>query len=334
MLVLPFRQCGPEARELVGGKCLSLAALSAAGFPVPPGFAVTTEAYRRFLAASGLEERLRECLAGSEPAAAIRALLCDGPGCQEVDAAIAEAYRQLCGGQAVAVRSSATAEDQAEASFAGQQETFLGVCGEAAVVRKVRECWASLFSAPAMAYRERLGLEHHGVAMAVGVQVMVEARSAGVMFTLNPTNGDPSKIVIEGSFGLGVAVVGGEVNPDRFTVDKVTLRPLERMINAKTIAYRPLREDVPPEDQTLACVSDDEVLELARLGKAIEAYYGAPQDIEWAIDRTGQVQILQSRPETVWSRKPPQPVVKAERNPLAYVVRAMLTPQKLTDAGG
>ncbi|MDE3077716.1 MAG: PEP/pyruvate-binding domain-containing protein [Chloroflexota bacterium] len=330
--VLPFDRCGAAPRSVIGGKSHSLGVMAGAGFPVPPGFAITTGAYRHFLQSTGLSSRLNECLALEEPSGAVRDLFCDGARCAGIDEAILDGYRSLGSGP-VAVRSSAADEDLADASFAGQQETFLWVQGEDQVLRKVRECWASLFSAPALAYRHRLGLDHGALAMGVTVQRMVLARCAGVAFTLNPINGDRSKIVIEGSFGLGVAVVGGEVNPDRFLLDKVTLRLLERTINRKPIAYRPELRDVPEDQQLLPCLSDEEVIELAKVSKRIEAHYGAPQDIEWALDDAGAIFLLQARQETVWSRKPATPRTQVQDNPLGYVVSTMLTPQRLSDAG-
>jgi pyruvate,water dikinase len=216
----------------------------------------------------------------------------------------------------VAVRSSGVAEDLGGASFAGQYETFLWVRGAEEVRRHVRRCWAGLFSAPVLTYRPADGATPPADAgMAVGVQRMVLARAAGVMFTLDPLNGDRSKVVLEGAWGLGEAVVSGEVTPDRFRVDKVTLELLEREVASKEVECRFDADaggvrmvPVPAERRDASCLEDEHVIALATLAKRIERHRGAPVDIEWAVDEGGDVQVLQVRPETVWSRKPKQPL--------------------------
>jgi pyruvate,water dikinase len=217
-------------------------------------------------------------------------------------------------GTPLAVRSSATAEDTIGASFAGQQETFLWIVGVEAVLRHVLRCWASLFSAQAIAYRGRLQTPPDDLAMAVVVQNMVAAEAAGVMMTLDPLTGDRSTITIEAAYGLGTAVVNGEVTPDRFCVDKAQLsiamcatgdKPLAYRFDARAQAVAP--EPVDRSLRTRACVADEEVIELARLGKRMEAVMGRPQDIEWAIGPgTGgprDLFLLQARPETIWSKR-------------------------------
>jgi pyruvate,water dikinase len=219
----------------------------------------------------------------------------------------------------VAVRSSATAEDLPGASFAGQQDTFLWVRGCEEVLDNIKSCMSSLFTSRAISYRIKMGFPHEKVLISVGVQKIVDAKAAGVMFTLNPVNGDPSKVIIEGSWGLGEPVVSGQVNPDKFVVDKVT-KEIVRTISQKWIEciFHPEKGmvchlDVPREKQEIQCIEDEEIHELARYAKRIEEYYGSPQDIEWAIDQKKpfpfNIFMVQSRPETVWSQQKKEPVL-------------------------
>jgi rifampicin phosphotransferase len=339
--VLWLEECSADAAPLVGGKALGLGHLVRRGHQVPPGFAVTTSAYREALAASGLAAEIHEVLAGATTAEAqlaaserVRVLFDRMAADAGLTGEIAAAYRRL-GGDAdapVAVRSSATAEDTAEASFAGQQDTYLWVRGAAEVVSHVTRCWGSLFTPRAIAYRARLGIPADEIGMGVVVQAMVPAEAAGVMLTLDPLTGDRSQITIEAAYGLGAAVVEGEVTPDRFSVDKVTLEMRSRVIGPKAFAYRydpgrgrVAKVEVPAADRAQACLDDGEVAELARLGKRIETALGAPQDVEWAIGPgppgEREVYLLQTRPETVWSRQPRQPVAP----PGASVMDRMLT---------
>jgi pyruvate,water dikinase len=219
----------------------------------------------------------------------------------------------------VAVRSSATAEDLPGASFAGQQDTFLWVQGSKEVLGKIKLCMSSLFTPRAISYRIKMGFPHEKVLISVGVQKIVDARAAGVMFTLNPTNGDPSKVVIEGNWGLGETVVSGICNPDKYVVDKVT-KEIEKKISLKECEciYDSVRGgvahvDTPPERREIPCIEDQEILELARYAKRVEEYYGCPQDIEWAIDKQKpfplNIFMVQSRPETIWSQQKKEPVL-------------------------
>jgi pyruvate, water dikinase len=223
------------------------------------------------------------------------------------------------GAAPVAVRSSATGEDSAEASFAGLQDTYLWIAGADAVADRVRRCWASLYNAEAVSYRRRLNLAEEDLAMAVVVQLMVEPRCAGVMFTCSPATGDRSVIAVEGSWGLGSAVVSGEVTPDSFAISKVTGEIVRRAVAAKLRMH--LRDpggqgatdaDVPEHLQDVPCLRDTEIAALAQLGRRVEELHGAPQDIEWAITgdaaQGGGIVLLQSRPETAWARRPAAPV--------------------------
>jgi pyruvate,water dikinase len=338
--------CRATNSSEVGGKCAGLGELIAAGMEVPPGFAVTTGAHEEFLQTHDLRRHEAELLGSidyenvAEVAAAsakLRALVEGGDLPATIAAAVGTAYAELCGRDGteavpVAVRSSAVAEDLAGASFAGQLETYLWVQGADAIRENIRRCWGGFFTAEALAYRHRQGAELADVLMSVGVQRMVRARSAGVMFTLNPVNGDRSKVVIESTWGLGEPLVSGAVDPDRFTVDKVTLQPLGKDIGAKQIEHRPdperrrvVVEAVDEERRATASLSDHEALELARLGKTIERSFGRPMDIEWAIDAdSDQILVLQARPETVWSNRERKPTVEKRASALEYVLADLL----------
>ena len=321
-LVLWLDEVEADAGPAVGGKFFSLAEMANAGFGVPPAFAVTTEAYRRFMRESGLQERaraVRATAATGDLAAVTTAggVLADAIEAAPLPAALVDAvtaaYDRLSDGIGiadvpVAVRSSGVAEDLAGASFAGQYDTYLWVIGINAVLEHVRRCWTGLFGPQVLTYNPG-GTGAGDLDMAVVVQVLVRPSAAGVMFTLDPVTGDRSKIVIESAWGLGEAVVGGEVTPDRFRVDKVTLEIIERVIGAKAGEYR-FEPDlgvhlapVADERRSAPSLADDHIGALAALAKRIERHRGAPQDIEWAVDDAGAVHVLQVRPETVWSQR-------------------------------
>lgn len=325
-------------RPTVGGKGGSLGELTRAGIAVPEGFVVRTAAFEAFIAAlertAPLRARVEALQADDLDAitAASAELVARVKGRAMPDGLrgeLAGAHAALCAGDdhaPVAVRSSATTEDAEDASFAGLQDTYLWVRGAADVEQQVRSCWASLYSVPSIAYRRKHGLPEAGVAMAVVVQRMVDARTAGVMFTRSPTTGDRSVIVIEGAWGLGSAVVSGEVTPDRFVLGKITGEITVRDIRDKHVRHVPLamggtsEEETPADLREQPCVSDDELQQLREVARRIEKHYGRPQDIEWAIDGAGSVRILQSRPETVWSVKEAAPVAAAKDNPLHHVM--------------
>ena len=322
----PFEALDQDSTDLVGGKNASLGELIKAGAPVPPGFAVTTHFYRRFMDVHDLWELVENELDGVDPddmdsvkaaSEAIQAAIQSQPFPPELAEPLEEAFEDLkdqCGVESprLAVRSSATAEDLPDASFAGQQDTYLNVQGIDDLEQKVRKCIASLFTGRAISYREENDFDHDDVEISVGVQQLVNAKCSGVMFTLNPQNGDRSKAQIEGNWGLGEAVVSGEVNPDNFLVDKVVLEVVERNISAKSIKTVVVddgveNQEVAEERQQEPCLTDDELLKLTEYGKKIEKHYGQPQDIEWVIDSDlefpDNIFVVQSRPETVWSQK-------------------------------
>jgi pyruvate,water dikinase len=258
---------------------------------------------------------------------------------------VAEHYRKLsvrCGMPAVpvAVRSSATAEDLPGASFAGQQDTFLWIRGIDEVLQHMRRCISSLYTGRAIAYRANRGYVDDLMAISVGVQKMANSYTAGVMFTIHPANGDRSVIVIDSNFGFGESVVSGEVTPDQFVVNKVTLDIIDRTISQKELCYtvdlktqtsQPM--EVPFERQRVQSLIDDEITELAWMGKQIEKHYGRPMDIEWAVDKDlpsgGNIFILQARPETVWSEKQLAPVANAGASAMDYILSSMLAGKKL-----
>jgi len=324
--VVWLAECTAERGPLVGGKAMGLGALLREGLQVPAGFAITTEAYREHVERNGLAAELQRLLADcttfeaqQHASDAIRALFEASRPTPSLERAILAAYAELSahGDQPAAVRSSAVGEDSASASFAGQQETYLWILGGDEVVRHVVRCWASLFTAQAIAYRAQMHTPVEDLAMGVVVQQMVSAEAAGVMLTIDPITGDQSGIMIESAFGLGAAVVNGEVDPDRFCIDKHQLTLRSRAIGVKSIAYRfdPAvqgirREDIPAQLQKQPSVTDEEVVQLAALGRQMERAMGRTQDIEWAVgpgvDGQRQVFLLQARPETVWSQRAPQ----------------------------
>jgi pyruvate,water dikinase len=333
---------------VLGGKNASLGTMLGAGLPVPPGFAVSADCYRKTLADGGLTGQLDALIAAVDPrdpgsvtAAGTRARALIGSVQMPADlgGAIRAAYAELCarcggGDVPVAVRSSATCEDQPDASFAGEHDTYLWVRGGDAVADGVQRCWASLFTDRGIAYRLERGYGRASVAMSVGVQQMVRPRAAGVAFTLNPLDGDRSQIAIDASWGFGEAVVSGEVTPDNFGVDKVMGTVTRRTISAKTLEYRLTAGDtvtaVPVEAarQSVPCLTDDEIQAVARLARRAEKHYRCPQDVEWAIDAaSGDVLLLQSRPETVWSRRA-RPAATCTADPITSMVQTLLHPSK------
>lgn len=345
-LVVWLSEVGVGSVDLVGGKCASLGELTRAGAPVPDGFAVTTHAHRSYLDQSGIEEVARDALTGLDyhdvaavQAASdrIRAAIEATPIAAAVEEAMLAHYGELMdrsGGAApVAVRSSATAEDLRSASFAGQLETFLWIQQAGEMVRHTLLCWAGMYTPQALSYRHHVGAGSGRALMSVAVQQMVDARSAGVMFTINPVNGDRSKVMVESVWGLGEGIVKGEVNPDRYLIDKVTMAVSERHVAVKETEYRfqpaagVVAAPVSKDRQAQPSVTDSELIELLKHARQIERHYGRPQDIEWAIgSRPGsddRVHILQSRDETVWSQKTAPAAPAPGRSAIDHVVAKM-----------
>lgn len=321
-----------EDRPAVGGKGASLGELIRAGVSVPPGLVVTTAAFSQAMAVIDPDHTLRNRLERAPPgddhragqvAAELRERILGALLPDDLNAELAQHYREL--GSAgendppVAVRSSATGEDSFDASFAGLQDTFLWVRGADDVLAHVRACWASLYSVESVSYRRHRRLPEADMAMAVVVQRMVDARCSGVMFTSSPVTGDRSVVAVEASWGLGSAIVGGEVTPDSYTISKVTGEILRRDVSTKHRQHRVDRSgrgvttvDVAAELQAEPCLTDEQLGRLLMIGQQVEAHYGTPQDIEWAIPEQpadgADILLLQSRPETVWAnreRRPP-----------------------------
>ncbi len=321
--VRPFARLGREDTMYAGGKGANLGELASAGLPVPDGFVVGAPAYAAYCAETGLRAQLAELLdsvnvedtaALQAASVAARALFDQTPMPEPLAAEIRTAYERLAreaggdraGGDSipVAVRSSATAEDTAASSFAGMNETFLNIRGADAVIDAVRRCWRSLFGARTIYYRRVNDFAQADMDIAVVVQRQLESTRAGVMFTVNPATGQRDELVIEGSFGLGEAVVSGSVSPDRYVVEKATLAIRRREVHHKdlVIEYAP---DGGTQQRTLTEVealkpvlTDEEVVAVAELGRRIEEHYGSPQDTEWAFDPDGTLWMLQSRPIT------------------------------------
>lgn len=335
----------------LGGKCASLVSMTAAGMPVPPGFAVTTDLFDAFIDAAGIRDEIRQSLSGidvddvdhvEQVAQQIRDQICSRPVPDELRRDTIEAYESL---QAkfeqpapVAVRSSATAEDLPDASFAGQQDTYLWLSGQQAVLEHIRKCWASLYTSRAILYRLKNNIPEDDLSMAVAVQKMVNSESSGVAITMDPATGDRSKITIDASYGVGEMVVSGQVTPDNLQLDKVTLSVVSEHIGDKHAELVPdpdsasLKEvDVDDERRSRRCLSDEQVRAVAEIAKLAEKHYKCPQDIEWAFDRdlpAGQnLLLLQSRPETVHSSKKEstKPAVKKPAVGIGGLTAALLS---------
>jgi len=348
-----------EDNDAVGGKGASLGFLARAGVAIPAGFVVTSSAFTASLDAldpgGSLRAEVESLDAGDLPAiarvtAAVRERVTAAPLPAPVASAITDGYAALGGSDQggdnadgddpdVAVRSSATMEDSAAASFAGMQDTYLGVAGAGSVLHNVRRCWASLYNEESVAYRRRLRMSETGHAMAVVVQRMVRPRAAGVMFTRSPVTGDRSVVAIEGTWGLGSALVSGDVTPDSFTVSKITGEITSRRVSPKGRLHSFLPNgggvtvtDTPAAQREAACLTDDEIRALADVGRSVEAHYGTPQDIEWALlegdaPAASRIVLLQSRPETVWAARTAAPVAAPKARPADHVLSLFGKPQ-------
>jgi pyruvate,water dikinase len=329
---LPLAELRRGHNTSFGGKSSTLGELIAAEIPVPPGFAVSTEAFRAFVAEAGLDGKIAAEMSHISPgdvdsvgaaSHAISEAMRFAPVPDGVRDEVARRYAELekeagVAEPPVAVRSSALGEDSQEATFAGQQETYLWVRGADHVCDAVRDCWVSLYSPPAMTYRARLGNAAEEPAMGVAVQQMVDAEVSGVMFTCNPVTGDPSMVAVNASWGLGLAVVGGEVTPDDYLVSKVTREVVREHVHHKDVEYVPdaagrgaVRVDVPEERREIACLDASALEALMELAGRVERYFGEHQDIEWVIARGGDLPtslfVVQSRPVTARPRPAGKP---------------------------
>jgi pyruvate,water dikinase len=341
--MLWFDEIRKEDVPLVGGKSASLGEMtSKTKVPIPYGFALTAEAYGLFVRKNGLDKKIADALSSLKDAndtvtlqkvgAEIRKMINSASVPKELEKVIVDGYRDLATHEKVrnpfvAIRSSATAEDLPDASFAGQQETYLNISGASDVVEKVRECYSSLFTDRAIFYRIQKGFDHMSIALSAIVQMMCYSESAGVMFSIDPTNGDDSVVMIEANYGLGEYVVQGRVTPDDYYVDKKTLKITRKNIPTKTVMLVQKPEggtedrQVPESQKNRQVITDEQVTELAKYALTIEQHYGRPMDIEWGLDKqTGKLLILQARPETVWSLK---------RGPTVQKVEAVTTERKI-----
>ena len=328
-----LKELGTEHNNIVGKKCANLGEMTKAGFHVPPGFALGVGAYERFMKETVASNRLLDFLktfkadaqkvedtlkfeaAGTEMRKIVESIKMP----PDMEETIKNYYAQLCkeAGRKdvfVATRSAGPA------SHPGQYETYLNVSGADEVVRNVTRVWSSTFNTRSIIARARLDLPLHHDPIGVAVLTMVDARAAGVLFTVNPVNGDESKVALEASFGFGEAVVSGNVTPDRYLVDKITYEIDEKVISDKgaEFAYNPATremeyKELPPDSRKLPCLEDREVIELTKIAKKVEAHFGCPQDIEYSISRSMEfpesIFLVQARPESVWGKKKKESVL-------------------------
>ncbi|USH00049.1 hypothetical protein K1720_00745 [Thermococcus argininiproducens] len=327
--ILWFEDISKDDLSIVGGKGANLGELVSIGIRVPEGFVVTSTAFKNFMYESNIWDKIQRLLRETksitkpseikETAEKIQEMIVSTELDKDLEREIIEAYEKLCEikkekNTKVAIRSSATAEDLPSASFAGMQDTYLYVSTPESVIKHVKKCWASLYTPRAIVYRNQMNIPHENVYMAVVVQAMVRSKAAGVMFTVNPITGNENEIVIEGSWGLGEAVVSGRVIPDHFVVDKNTKRIIKKQIAEKTIRidwdpYTQTVKELPvfPQFKKMPSINEKEIALLVEYAKKIEDHYGVFMDIEWAIDRyenfPEKVKIVQARAETVWNVK-------------------------------
>jgi len=348
--VLWIEELSKDDINVAGKKCSNLGEMYRAGLPVPPGFVLTLEAYKKFLKDTGLEEIIVEYLQKNilkleknvnmfeEISAYITALMESKEMPGELKELIHEFYDHLC--QRCALKEvSLAVRSSGPVSMPGQFDTYLNIRGLENIVKKIIKVWASSFNARAMAYRLQRGLPLESSPIGVALIKMVNARASGVMFTLDPLNGDRSRIFIEGSWGLGESLVSGQVTPDKFMLDKVTLEITKKKICSKEIelVYGPegdvIPREVPEERRNAPCLREEELLQLARYGKLIEKHYGVPQDIEWAIDADlpfpENIILLQARPETIWSKQSQAPVMETKGNAVEIIARRLMHGIKL-----
>ncbi|MBS3815118.1 MAG: phosphoenolpyruvate synthase [Hadesarchaea archaeon] len=338
-----FNDLSKEDVGVAGGKGANLGEMIKADLPIPPGFAVTAQAYEKFVKEVGIIDEINELLseldvdnsdALNETSKKIRDLIKEAEMPEDIKEDIVKAYRELSESTeedevSVAARSSATAEDMPDASFAGQQDTYLNVQGEERLLRNVQKCWASLFTSRAIFYREKNDYPHEDVLISVLIQKMVDADKAGVLFTSHPSTGDPDKEVIEANWGLGETVVSGSVTPDTYVVDKETGEILKATIGSKeamTIrdpkTRKTIEEPTPEEKRKAQVLDEDDAKMLAELGRKVEDHYGHPQDIEWA-EENGEMYLVQSRPITVLYGEEEEEKAAVEEGPKEVLIRGL-----------
>ncbi|MDO9535617.1 MAG: PEP/pyruvate-binding domain-containing protein [Bacillota bacterium] len=343
--VLWLEELNKDDVYVAGKKCCNLGEMRQAGLPVPPGFVLSLEAYKKFMKDSGAEDAIVDYLNNNkeklekdlsmfnDASDYINKLIADKEVPAELTEMIHEYYEKLCEDCKIpnvplAVRSSGPV------SMPGQFDTFLNIRGKDEVVKRIVQVWGSSFNARAMAYRLQRGVPVESSPIGVAAIKMVNAKSSGVMFTIDPLNGDRSRIFIEGSWGLGESLVSGQVTPDKYILDKVTMEVSKKTICSKVmeLIYGPEGDVIPmdiSEDRRDApCLNDEELLQLAKYGKLIEKHYGVPQDIEWAVDCDlpfpDNIILLQTRPETIWSKKVSTPVLQSKGTATEIIARQLM----------
>lgn len=315
-----FKEIGKEDIDLVGGKGANLGEMLKIGIPVPPGFIISASAYFYFISENDLLEKIKEYLKETDKnrpetytsvSEKIKKLIVSSPVPKEISNQVIKAYFRLGGlfkNPLVAIRSSATAEDLANASFAGQQRTFLNVSGETNLIENVRECWASLFEPRAIFYREEKGFDHFKVGLAIPVQKMIQSVVSGVVFTCDPVFGEKNRIVIEAVWGLGEMIVQGKVTPDRYLVEKEKFKILQKIISKQKVSLIKKGErnkivSVAQNKQEKQKLTDEEIIKIAKIGEKLHKHYFFPQDAEWAVDKKRNIFFVQTRPVTALKEK-------------------------------
>lgn len=347
-----LKEVGQEHNNIVGKKCANLGELTKAGFNVPPGFALGVEAYKRFMQETEVTDRLMEFLStfSADPNNVADTLKYEEASKQmrsitesikmppDMEKTIKDYYKELC---RIAGRENiyVATRSAGPVSHPGQYETYLNVSGADDVVLNVTRVWSSTFNPRSIIARARLNLPLNYDPIGVAVLTMVDAKAAGVLFTVNPVNGDESKVAIEGSFGFGEAVVSGNVTPDRYLVDKITYEMEERVVSDKgaEFVYNPETKDMeykelPPDQKKLPCLEDKEILELAKLARKVEDHFGCPQDVEWSISRSlpfpQSIFLVQARPESVWGKKKKESVL-GKKSGMELLFERATTPIKV-----
>ncbi|HUL23061.1 MAG TPA: PEP/pyruvate-binding domain-containing protein [Thermodesulfobacteriota bacterium] len=347
-----LKELGQENNDIVGKKCANLGEMMKGGFNVPPGYALSVEAYKRFMNETPVTERLLKYLEGfkadpnnvsdtlkyEKASQDIREMVESIKMPSDMEKTVKEYYSELC---RIAGRENipVATRSAGPVSHPGQYETYLNVSGADEVARNVRRVWSSTFNTRSIIARARLGLPLHYDPIGVAVLTMVDAKAAGVMFTVNPVNGDESKVVIEGSFGFGEAVVSGNVTPDRFLVDKVTLEIEEKVISDKGSEYalNPKTKEMeykelPADKKKAPCLEDREIIELTKIAKKVETHFGCLQDIEYSISASlpfpQGVFLVQARPESVWAKKKKESVL-GKKSGMELLFQKAFTPVKV-----
>jgi pyruvate,water dikinase len=319
--VIWFEDLGQEDNDLVGKKCANLGEMTRMGLRVPPGFALSVEAYRDFMDMTGAVGEIRKYLAKVQPkdikqfnrsSAEIRRIVQSKAVPTEMEKMVVSYYQELC--RRCAAEVAVSTRSAGPASHPGQYETYLNVIGNSDLVDKIKRVWASTFNPRSLAFRNRKKMPLESDPIGVAVLRMVNARAAGVVFTADPNTGDAGRMIIEANWGLGESVVSGESTPDVYILDKASLKVIEKKLGPKTryVTFKDVgvcEEDLPPDKCNQFCLSDDEVREIGRMGKVLEGHFGKPQDAEWAVEEgvplPESIILLQTRPEVIAKTKPP-----------------------------